>query len=183
MAILGDDTLGSSGSNASSDRAFGTHFTTDANGGVVSTAQARFSSYGSPNVNAKLCLFATSGGAPTSRLAVSNGVLIPTAGGVVDFYSGGFVGLSLDPSTTYFLCVVYDGFATGPDCQVKVDSGLSGVDSELANGTFSYSSPPSTWPGTDVSYSDIRINAWLDYAPAASGGPAPAEWFDQEIAL
>lgn len=168
MAILGDDTQGAGGSNASSNRALGTLYTSDANGGTVSAAGAFFSSYGSPTVSAKLCLFEYSGGAPTNRLAVSNAVVLSTSGGAHDFYSGELVGYVLDPSTDYFLCVVYDGFATGPDCQLSVDNSLSGQDTELANGTFSYASPPATWPGADVTYTDARINAWLEYAPAGA---------------
>lgn len=45
----------------------------------------------------------------------------------------------------------------------------SAGETRMANGTFDYASPPSTWPGTDGSYG-ISIDVYLEYTPGGGGG-------------
>jgi hypothetical protein len=53
------------------------------------------------------------------------------------------------------------------------DDGLTGMVTRMANGTFSYATPPGAWPGTDISYDATRVNAAIEYT-AASGVSASA---------
>lgn len=161
MAIVGDNTQGTSSSPGNSDRAIVTRFTAGASGSN-GTAHAYFdSSSGAANV--KWLLYSNSAGAPGSLLFASAGAACPAGGGLVNF--GSITGVTWTNGTDYFIGIVYEDYPPA----VSMDGSLSGIDTEMANGTLSYATPPSTWPGTDITYDNIRVNAYADFTESGGG--------------
>ena len=64
--------------------------------------------------------------------------------------------------TYYWLGVVADSF------EAYYAKDASGIDSLMANGTFSYASPPSSWPGTDGTYSG-GMNVYVTFTEGGGG--------------
>lgn len=159
MAILGDSTAGGDDFPCNGDRCLVGKFTSDGSGGAVSEAHFMFSSASTAGTNAKFVLLADAAGVPSTVLATSAGVAVPAGGGTVDFS----ISYTLAASTDYWIGAVTDNF------QAKWQGDSSGGTTDMANGTFSYTTPPATWPGTDGSYS-IQVNAWLVYAAGGGGG-------------
>lgn len=162
MAILGDNTQGAGGTNASADRIALTRVTATEDG-TINGASAFFGA-GTGGINAKFLMYNSDGSKATTLKYASAGVAVPGAGGQVDFaLSGTFV------AGEYYLGVVYDN-NTAPDTQLSADSGLAGQDSELY--ADSYATPGDLTAATPIaSYTDQRWNAWIDY----TGGPPPPE--------
>lgn len=161
MAILGDNSQGAASSPGNSNRALVTRFTAPESGSN-GTMYAYFSSGSSSGSNAKGIVYSNNAGAPDTLLANTSGVAVPSGGGLVNL---GTVTATWTASTDYFVGIVYSDF----QADISVDDSLSGIDTEMANGTLSYATPPGTWPGTDISYGNIRVNVWVDYS---AGGNA-----------
>jgi hypothetical protein len=158
MAIFGDNSQGAGTAPGSSDRCWVSKYTSP-EAGSINSAGAYFSAASTSGSNAKVVIYADSGGTPGALVAASSGAAVPAGGGLVTFtMSGTFSG-----STTYWIGVVHDNF----QADVSTDTtGATGVDTKRAEGV-TYSSPPS-WPGTADDYPDLRINAYVDYT-ASSG--------------
>lgn len=92
--------------------------------------------------NYKLVVLNDAAGAPGTFLTSTAGAATPSGGGAVSGSASG----SVVGGNYYWLGFVADDF------QATYGQDTSGGSAEMANGTFSYSSPPS-WPGTDASYS------------------------------
>lgn len=106
--------------------------------------------------NVKLVVLNDAAGAPGTFLTSTAGIASVSGGGAV---SGAATG-SVVGGNYYWVGFVADDF----QATYGQDPGVGGA--EMANGTFSYSSPP-TWPGTDASYT-INIFALVTYTE--SGG-------------
>lgn len=162
MSILGDNSQGAATSPGNTDRALVTRFTapdTGSNG----TAYAYFGSSSTAGASAKWLAYTNNAGEPGTLIFASAGQVVPAGGGLINF---GSVTASWVASTEYFIGIVYDSF----EAEVSVDDSLSGMDTEMANGTLSYATPPTNWPTpSDPVYTNIRVNAWVDY-PLAGGG-------------
>lgn len=160
MAILGDNSVGSDDFPCSGDRAL-LQKVTATEAGNINSGHAYFDPSSTAGTSCKVCLYTDTGSGPGTQVAVSSAAAVPAGGGLVNFtMSGSF------NATSYYLGIVANGF----NSRVQDDGGLSGQDMQMANGTFSYASPPASWPGTDGSYDTIRLNVYLDYTP--SGGAA-----------
>jgi hypothetical protein len=161
MAIFGDNSAGTYSSPGTADRALLTLFTMTESGSINS-AGAYFTSGSGAGSSAKVLIYTVSASQPSTLVASSSGSSIPSGGGLVTFTMSGSLS-----AQDYFLGVVYSDY----QADIQTDGGLSGVNSRMANGTLSYASPPSTWPGSDVSYTDSRVNAYVDYSAASSFTP------------
>ena len=160
MAILGDNTQGAAQFPDSEDRAL-LQLVTATEAGTINSGHAYFGASSTAGMNAKVCLYTDAGGIPGTQVAVSSAASVPAGSGLVNFtMSGSFT------ATTYYLGIVADGFYA----YLSEDDGLSGQDLQMANGTFSYASPPGSWPGTDATYTNARINVYLDYTAGGGGG-------------
>ena len=153
--VFGDDTQGSGAFPASGDRAFVTKLTMPENGNMI-RGYAHFDSSATAGCSAKLIVLTNSSDTPGTLVAASAGAAVPAGGGLVDL---GAISGSLVASTEYFIGVVWSDF----QASVSEDESLSSQVTRMANGTFSYSSPPASWPGTDASYDTVRVNAFVTY--------------------
>jgi len=129
--------------------------------GTLDSLTTWFGPSTSASVNFKLVVLSDNAGAPDALLAVSDPGVSSGSGG------GGPItvaapSLSLVDGTYYWLGVVADNF---PAYYAKDDSG---VDALMANGTFSYASPPATWPGTDGTYSG-GMNIYATFTEGGGG--------------
>lgn len=160
MAILGDNSQGSAQFPNSEDRAL-LQKVTATEAGNINSAHAYFGASSTTGTSAKVCLYTDAGGIPGTQVAVSSAVAVPAGSSLVNFtMSGSFT------ATTYYLGIVANDFPA----YLSEDDGLSGQDLQMANGTFSYASPPASWPGTDATYTNARINVYLDYTASGGGG-------------
>ena len=164
MPNFGDDTQGSSSSPGSTDRCLVTLFTTTEDG-TITNGYAYFTAGSSSGASAKVVVYSDSSGTPGTLVSASAGAAVPAGGGLVDL---GSMSGSLTSSTNYFVGVVYSDF----QADLQVDGSLSGMNTDMANGTLSYSSPPASWPGTDISYDNNRVNAYVSYTAGGGGGTA-----------
>jgi hypothetical protein len=103
------------------------------------------------------------GNNPAARLIVSAAGLTSAVGWLQLAASGNLV------AGTYWIGTVHDGFSHS----VGSDTGLSGVRRVIANGTLSYATPPATWPGSDVTYTDVRNNVYVEYTAGGKGVGRP----------
>lgn len=164
MPFVGDTTQGASSNPGNGDRCLVTLFTA-AEAGTIVGAQAYFAASSSSGSSAKVVMYTNSSGVPGTLVAASSGTAVPAGGGLVTFtMSGSF------SAADYFIGVVYSDF----QANVSTDDGLSGMNTDMANGTLSYSSPPASWPGTDIEYTTSRVNAAVEYTTAGGGGAAKA---------
>ena len=161
MPNLGDDTAGADTSPGSPDRCLVTRFSST-EAGTLTRGWARFSSATTAGSSAKVVVYTNVAGAPVTLVGASAGASVPAGGGLVDLgaLSGSIVG-----SVDYFVGVVY----SDSQAELQLDGGLSVMDTEMANGTLSYATPPALWPGTDITYSDNRVNAYGVYTAAGGG--------------
>lgn len=98
------------------------------------------------------------GSVPGTRLWVSGSIAIP-AGATIQtpaLPSSGIEGT--DAAGNYWLVFVPDNF----QADIAKSNTLADGQTRMANGTYSYASPPSSWPGTDGTY-DGPICVWVDY--------------------
>lgn len=159
MAILGDNSEGTAAFPGTGDRAIVTRFTASASG-TSGTGYAYFDAASIAGSSAKLIIYSNVAGAPATLIGVSAGAVVPAGGGLINL---GAITATIVNAVEYFVGVVWS------DYQSNVSNDDVGTeDTEMANGTLSYASPPATWPGTDVTYG-IRINAWIDYTESGGG--------------
>lgn len=165
MPFLGDTTQGSESSPGNSGRALVTKFTASENG-TITGGQAYFASSSTAGSSAKLLIYqedTVTAGRPGSLIAASSGTAVPAGGGLITWtgMSGSIVN-----GTSYYVGIVYSDF----QANVSVDGGLSGLDTEMANGTLSYTTPPATWPNpSSPTYTDLRVNAAIEYTTGGGG--------------
>lgn len=149
--IFGHDTRTSgSGFPASEDRALVTQFVKSA--GAVTKVFARFYEYVAGN--AKVFALSDASGAPGSLLWITPS---HAADGVIEFTLPGDVS-GTDAAGTYWLGVVADNY----DFRFETDDS-TGDESHASYGSFSFTSPPSTWPGSDGTYGDTALCVWCEY--------------------
>lgn len=115
----------------------------------------------SGTANAKGIILANNGGTPGTVLAVSDAVAIPNANAFLQLPISG----TLSPGD-YFIGVVTDD---GSGVSALGDTISGAYDTEMANGTFTYATPPGTWPGTDTPYTS-RLSVYVEYALASVAG-------------
>ena len=131
--------------------------------GTINFAQAYAGASSTAGASWKFVILSDAAGAPGTVLYVSNATAIGAGAGWHNFTFSGSP--SLTPGE-YWLGVVANSFEAyhGEDA-----TGVS-PDVCMANGTFSYASPPGSWPGTDGSYG-VGLDVYVDYTLA--GGAAP----------
>lgn len=162
MPNFGDDTQGSNSFPCNDDRGLVTLFTTTEDG-TITDAYAYFDATSTSGMSAKLIIYTDSSGVPGSLVTSSAGAAVPSGGGLVNL---GAISGSLTGSTNYFVGITTNGF----QARISEDDALTGMNSDMANGTLTYTSPPSSWPGTDSDYSNIRFNAYVVYTTGGGGG-------------
>lgn len=94
-------------------------------------------------------------GEPTTVLHVTSGQTSPIGGAVLTYALSGFLAAG-----DYYLGGVHNSFNNNLG-----QSDIAAYETRMANGTFDYTTPPGTWPGTDASYS-ISIAVKVNYSPA-----------------
>lgn len=159
MATFGDTTRGTGEFPGNDSRCLVSRFQCVGSGALESMT-TWFGPSTSGAANFKLVVLSDAAGAPGNLLAVSSAGVSSGAGG------GGPVtvaasGMSFVDGTFYWLGVVADNF---PAYYAKDDAGGT---AEMANGTFSYASPPASWPGTDGSY-DGQMNVYATFSEGAA---------------
>lgn len=148
----------SDGFPGAANRGLASVYANKTNSGTVTTINARLRSDTIAGANGKICAFSDGGGAPGTLLWVSQPATIPAGGGVVQFDLPTSGLNNTDPAAAYYLVFVPSDFqANLAKSNVLADGILL-----MANGTFSYASPPSTWPGTDATY-DGPACIWCEY--------------------
>lgn len=143
MATFGDTTRGAGEFPGNVDRCLVSRYLC-VGSGTLDSLTTWFGPSTSASVNFKLVVLTDNAGAPGNLLAVSAAGVSSGAGGggpVTVAVSGDVV-----DGTYYWLGIVADDY---PAYYAKDDAG---IDSLMANGTFSYASPPASWPGTDGTY-------------------------------
>lgn len=144
--VFGDNTLPAGGFPGSGDRALVSSYVKSGSGTITSIF-AHFRADTVAGASAKVFFLTDSAGAPGSLIVATTSVAVPSGGGWVEFpVPGGISGLN--SAGTYWMGVVNNSFEANPG---KHDTGSTG-DTRMANGTFSFASPPGTWPGTDGNY-------------------------------
>lgn len=156
VSVFGYDGIANSGFPGSTNRALASQFV-KSGAGNISAIRAFFRADTVVGANAKVFVLSDSSGSPGSILLSTAGVAVPAGGGWVDFPVPGDVS-AVNASGTYWLGVVTDNFQANPGMQTS--SPANGT--RMANGTFSYASPPS-WPGTDGSYTGL-IAVYCEYS-------------------
>lgn len=163
MPIFGDTTSGPDEFPASGDRALLDRYAITENGTADSISVYAGASSTS-GANWKGLIYTDSAGAPGSLVAASASAAVSGPGWVTMNFSG-------SPALTtgnYWIGVVADNY----QAYYGEDASGTAPDVVMANGTLSFSSPPSTWPGTDASY-DVGLNVYVTYT-AGGGGAAVA---------
>lgn len=158
MPIFGDNSAGTQTHNASGNRAYLDRFTLS-EAGTADSISIYFAS-GSAGIGVKGLIYSDSGGSPGSLVAVS--AAGSTAGGA-GWMTLAFAGESLAEGN-YWIGGVTNNFG----CAFGSDTTGDAPNVAMANGTLTYATPQSTWPGTSVSYS-TRLNVYVTYTASASG--------------
>lgn len=163
MAILGDNTQGADAFPCNSDRALVTKVTA-VEAGTITEAWAYFDAGSTAGMSAKVILHQHNGTNPAALVAASSSLAVPAGGGLVGPFtmSGSFA------AEVLAIGIVADNFQG----QIQEDGGLSGQTTQMANGTYSFASPPAIWPGTDGNYGTVRVNVWIVYTVGGGGGPS-----------
>ena len=104
--------------------------------------------------NIKAFIASHSGGFPVNILHVTGSQLSPAGGGEFTFGLSGSL-----TSGNYYLGAVTEDF----DNNIAQTDPAS-YDTHMANGTFSFSSPPATWPGSDATYL-VGLGIIVNYNP------------------
>lgn len=154
MPTAGDTSAGTGSFPASGDRALVDRIVMPEDGTLL---------YGyiyfdatSTGANCKFLIYSDDGAdEPDALENNSSGVAVPNGGGWVQFpLSGTLV------AGDWWIGGVSDNFQHrfGED-----DPATDPPDVKMANGTLSYATPPATWPGSDASYSGVRLNAYVEY--------------------
>lgn len=158
MPTFGDTTSGVDEFPCSGDRALMDQFAISENG-TADSISLFFGASSTAGSNAKGLIYTDSAGAPGSLVAVSASAAVPAGGG---WLTMNLAGESLTTGN-YWLGGVTSDFQP----YFGEDATGAGADVVMANGTLSYASPPSTWPGTDASYG-TGLNVYVTYT--AGGG-------------
>ncbi|HEY1034633.1 MAG TPA: fibronectin type III domain-containing protein [Pseudoxanthomonas sp.] len=152
-------TVGSGdGFPGSPDRALASKFT-KSHAGRVNKLQVRIrTDSAAGNVKLIACADDAGGSVPGTRLWISQPFAVSAGGGLIEpgLPTSGIEGT--DAAADYWLIFVPDDY----DVNVAKSNTLALGQTRMANGTYSYASPPSTWPGTDQTY-DGPICAWAEY--------------------
>jgi hypothetical protein len=128
----------------------------------------------SGTASAKGVICANNSGTPGSVLYVTSAVAIPNANAWLQMSLSG----SLTAGDYYIGVVTNDG---GGVSSLGEDASPTTFDTEMANGTFTFASPPGTWPGTDASYL-LQINVYVEYTTGGAG-PVRAYLYHQPTKL
>jgi hypothetical protein len=140
----------------STDRALGSPFT-KSHAGTVTAVFARFRSDTTAGASARICAHAA-GTNPGALIWETPGMAIPNGGGIVEFDLP-LSGISgTDAADDYWLIVVTDSF----QADIAKSDTLAEGRTVMANGTYDFDDPPSTWPGTDGNY-DGPCSIWCEY--------------------
>lgn len=143
----------------SANRALASKFS-KSHAGRITQINFRLRSDTEAGANGKIVCHADDAGGtvPGTRLWISGSVAIP-AGATIQtpaLPSSGIEGT--DAAGTYWLVFVPDNF----QADIAKSNTLAEGQTRMANGTYSYASPPSSWPGTDGTY-DGPVCIWCDY--------------------
>lgn len=131
-----------------------TRWTLPVNATLVSLELTIFNTATNPGP-AKGVILAVSAGEPTTVLYVTGSQTAPAGGAVLTFSLSGSLSAG-----DYYLGGIVDTFNN------NVGQGdVGSFETRMANGTFNFTTPPGTWPGTDASYS-VPIAAKVNYTPA-----------------
>jgi len=112
----------------------------------------------------KMFIYTNNAGEPGTLVAVSSAATI-----TADTWVSAPITTHLT-SGDYWFGMVIGGY--GGRSQQYTGGGATSV--KMANGTLTYSSPPSTWPGSDATYTPQTLNIYIDYTTGGGGGtPTP----------
>ena len=162
MATFGDLSQGNDGFPCSDGRCLvGGPFTLS-EAGTLNFLAHHFRPDSTAGTSFKGVILANNGGVPGAVLFVTAAAAIPAGGGWVN---ASFAGQNISAGS-YFLGMVANSFTANSSHDTT--QGASS-DMLMANGSFSYTSPPATWPGTDGTY-DSMPSVYVDYTPAGAGG-------------
>ena len=149
---------------ADPDRCWVSKFTSGAAGTMVQGTVC-FTAGTAAGTSGKFVVLSASAGEPDAVLAVSGAVSIPAGASTVTFTLGGE---AVAAATDYYLGIVTNSF----EAVIDEAASAGAYAKRLANGTFSYSTPPGTWPGTDGSYTDNSPSVSLVIETGGGGGGA-----------
>lgn len=170
MAIFGSNAAGGGEFPGSANRALISRFQCVGSGSIVSMT-TWFGPSTASAINFKLVILSDAAGSPGSLLVVSAAGVSSGAGG------GGPVTVAASGDVVdgafYWLGIVGDNFPA------YYSKDTAGADALMADGTFSFASPPSSWPGTDGTYPGV-VNVSVTFN---EGGPYTDEDSDSDAAL
>lgn len=161
MATFGDTTVGTNATPLSGDRGWASKFTLS-EAATLNTAYWRKGTGTGAGGYAKILIYTDAGSEPGTLVATSSAIAITSGTGLL---SGAISG-SLT-AADYYLVLVSDGDSFSGYLMSDTSAGPG---MKLANGSLSYSSPPSSWPGTDADYGGYSANIYIDYTPGGGGG-------------
>lgn len=141
---FGRETSGSDTFPCSDDRALTSAFVLATGVASLSAIVGLFAAASTAGSTAKAFIAADSAGVPGAILAVSSAVAIPAGGGWVNFP----ISYGALAAGTYWLGIVVVSFQGS----WSHATGTPGASMLMADGTFNYATPPSTWPGTSATY-------------------------------
>ncbi len=152
---FGDETPGADSFPCASDRAFASKYTA-LHAGTVTSMFIRTHADGTPGDNLKCAIHADASGTIGTLLGVT--AASATNNGNDEWFEVA-CSIAIPAPGDYWLVAVANNFnpkvakeAAGPTQMI------------MANGTYSYASPPSSWPGTDATYDgQLSIYAVLEY--------------------
>ncbi len=131
----------------------------------VTAISFRLGPDGSGSLNMRGIVLTDSAGSPGAVIAVSAATAvttpIPAANTVYEIPMTATLAAG-----SYWLGVVANNYPA----TISVKNGYPANSARMANGTFSESSPPATWPGTDAGYG-TQVCVWLTYT---AGGASTA---------
>jgi hypothetical protein len=162
MPTFGDTTSGAGSFPGSADRALLSPATA-ASGGTVDAIWVYVVLAIAGGNRMKGVMHADSAGAPGALVAASNASSVITATGwnrIAVAGSPAFV------AGNYWIGMV------GDDGNLDYGEDSSGAGAVMANGTYSFASPPASWPGTDASYANVLVNCYVEYSTGGGGGGA-----------
>lgn len=162
MATFGEITTGDASFPCDGDRALAVKVTCPG-AGTLTKLRARLGSDTTAGGNCKLMLFSDAGTDPGNRLATTAPIVMPAGGGLIESTCS----YSLTAGD-YWLVIVGDSNAWNGN----IVSDAVGGTSVMANGNFSYDTPPSAWPTTSANYT-LKLKIEAEYTPSGGGGGSP----------
>lgn len=143
---------------SSADRALASKFA-KSHAGTVEKIYARFRNDTTSGASGRITCHADNAGGtvPGTLLWSSQAAAIPAPGDLeFDLPLSGLSGS--DGAANYWLVFVSDSF----EADIAKSDTLADGQTIMANGSYSFSSPPSSWPGTDGTY-DGPLCIWCEY--------------------